>query len=300
MEHTYIDRIREIAGAEAVYANEIMAPHMSMKVGGPADCFVKPGDAAAVGPLVKFLKEESIPYYVIGNGSNVIIRDEGYRGVIICIKEGLREVRIEGTTVHAGAGISLKDLADIVCAASLTGFEFASGIPGSLGGAVTMNAGAYDGEMKNVVRSVEAVDKDGNAVTFTAEEADFSYRHSAFSAGDYIITGAVLELAEGKRDEIQAKMDDLNQRRADKQPLEYPSCGSTFKRPEGHFAGKLIMDSGLAGARVGGASVSAKHCGFVINDQNGTAEDVLGVIAMVQKTVKEKFGIELECEVKVL
>jgi len=249
---------------------------------------------------VKFLKEESIPYYVIGNGSNVIIRDEGYRGVIICIKEGLREVRIEGTTVHAGAGISLKELADIVCAASLTGFEFASGIPGSLGGAVTMNAGAYDGEMKNVVRSVEAVDKDGNAVTFTAEEADFSYRHSAFSAGDYIITGAVLELAEGKRDEIQAKMDDLNQRRADKQPLEYPSCGSTFKRPEGHFAGKLIMDSGLAGARVGGASVSAKHCGFVINDQNGTAEDVLGVIAMVQKTVKEKFGIELECEVKVL
>ena len=300
MRDTDLEKIREIAGADAVIQCEIMAPHMSMKVGGPADCFVKPKDVSAICCLVKFLNEEKIPYYVIGNGSNVIIRDEGYRGVIICVKEGLREVSIEGTTVHAGAGISLKELADMACAASLTGFEFASGIPGSLGGAVTMNAGAYDGEMKNVVTSVEAVDKAGNAVTFTREDADFSYRHSAFSGGDYIITGAVIELAKGNRDEIQAKMDDLNQRRADKQPLEYPSCGSTFKRPEGFFAGKLIMDAGLAGARVGGASVSAKHCGFVVNDRGGTAADVLGVISMVREKVKEEFGIELECEVKVL
>ena len=299
MRDTDIEKIREIAGVENVSTDEIMAPHMSMKVGGPADCFVKPAEAA-VGPLVKYLNEEGIPYYVIGNGSNVIIRDEGYRGVIICVKEGLWEVSIDGTTVRAGAGVSLKDLADIVCSASLTGFEFASGIPGSLGGAVTMNAGAYDGEMKNVVTCVEAVDKAGNAVTFTCGEADFSYRHSAFSGGDYIITGAVIELAKGNRDEIQARMDDLNRRRAEKQPLEYPSCGSTFKRPEGFFAGKLIMDAGLAGARAGGASVSAKHCGFVVNDRGGTASDVLAVISMVREKVKEEFGIDLECEVKVL
>lgn len=296
----YIDKIREIAGSDAVFESEAMAPHMSMKVGGPADCFVTPHSAEVIGPLVKYLNDNSIPYYVIGNGSNVIIRDEGYRGVIICMRSGLQDVRIDGTTVHAQAGISLHALADMVCAASLTGFEFASGIPGSLGGAVTMNAGAYDGEMKNVVSYVDAVDKEGNAVTFTAEEADFSYRHSTFSSGEYIITGATLKLAPGNREEIQAKMDELNRRRSDKQPLEFPSCGSTFKRPEGYYAGKLIMDCGLAGARVGGASVSEKHCGFVVNDRNGTASDVLGVISMVQKKVKETFGVELECEVKVL
>lgn len=300
MDKQIINRIKEILGEENVIENEVMAPHMSMKVGGPAACFVTPENEAQVCELAALLNENQIPYYVIGNGSNVIIRDEGYNGVIINIKSKMKDVRIEGNKVYAMAGISLKELADIICEASLTGFEFASGIPGSLGGAVTMNAGAYDGEMKQVVTAVHTVERNGNVKVFSAEEADFSYRHSAFSAGDYIVTGAEITLMPGGKAAIQAKMDDLNQRRADKQPLEYPSCGSTFKRPEGFFAGKLIMDAGLAGARCGGASVSSKHCGFVVNDQNGTAKDVLDVIAMVQAKVKEEYGISLECEVKVL
>ena len=300
MNEINLEKIKDIAGSENVSAGEVMAPHMSMKVGGPADVFVSPDSVQKVCELVRYLNNEEIPYYVIGNGSNVIIRDQGYRGVIICLKDGMNKVEIHGDKVTAQAGISLHDLADMICEQSLTGFEFASGIPGSLGGAVTMNAGAYDGEMKNVVTRVSAVDRMGNIVEFTAGEAQFAYRHSAFSDGDYVVISAELTLTAGDRKAIQAKMDDLNKRRADKQPLKYPSCGSTFKRPEGYFAGKLIMDAGLAGARCGGASVSDKHCGFVVNDRNGTAADVLDVIAMVQKRVKEDSGIELECEVKVL
>lgn len=297
---TQIAKIKEIVGADNSVEGEIMAPHMSMKVGGAADLFVTPDDRKKLADLVRYLNENNIPYYVLGNGSNVIIRDEGYRGVIICTKDRMNSANVDGNTIIADAGISLKDIAEMACGASLTGFEFASGIPGSLGGAVTMNAGAYDGEMKDVLKLVEAIDRSGRVITFAAEDADLSYRHSIFSDGDYIITGAVIGLEEGDKDAIRAKMEDLNSRRAEKQPLEHPSCGSTFKRPEGYYAGKLIMDAGLAGARVGGASVSEKHCGFVVNDRGGSAEDVLGVISMVKETVKEKFGVELECEVRVL
>lgn len=300
MKEIDIEKIKEITGEENVSEGEIMAPHMSMKVGGAADIFATPSDTGTLGRLIAYVNENDIPYYIIGNGTNVIIRDEGYRGVIICIKDSLREIRVDGEKIFAQAGVSLKALADAACGASLTGLEFASGIPGSLGGAVTMNAGAYDGEMKDVITAVYAIDKAGNEKVFTADEAQFSYRHSIFSDGDYMVTGAEITLAGGDQAQIREKMDELNRRRAEKQPLEYPSCGSTFKRPEGYYAGKLIMDSGLAGARVGGASVSRKHCGFVINDRNGTAVDVLGLIKLVQRTVKEKFGVELECEVKVL
>ena len=293
-------QIEDIVGDGNVYENELMAPHMSMKVGGYADLYVTPSSAEQIKELMKLFRIEDVPYYVLGNGTNVIIRDEGYRGVIISTREGLRQIRTEGNNITAGAGISLKEAAEAACRASLSGMEFASGIPGSLGGAVTMNAGAYDGEMKDIITTVYAVDKEGNERIFSAAEADFSYRHSIFSTGEYIVTAACITLKEGDISAIRAKMDELNARRAEKQPLEYPSCGSTFKRPEGHFAGKLIMDSHLAGARVGGASVSRKHCGFVINDNNANAADVLGVIKLVQDTVKEQSGIELECEVRVL
>lgn len=300
MKYTYLEKIKEIVGDENVRPDELMAPHMSMKVGGRADYFVTPGSAEEIRELKSFFNVRKIPYYVIGNGTNVIIRDDGFRGVIICIRDNMKKVEICGNKVTAQAGVSLHELADLICEASLTGFEFASGIPGSLGGAVTMNAGAYDGEMKDVLLSVTAIDRVGNIKTFTAEEARLTYRHSAFSEGDYIITEATMILSPSKKEDIRAKMDELNRRRAEKQPLEYPSCGSTFKRPEGYYAGKLIMDAGLAGARVGGASVSEKHCGFVINDRGGSAADVLGVISMVQDKVREEFGVELECEVKVL
>ena len=300
MNEIILNEIKDLLGGANVSLNEIMEPHLSMRVGGPADYYFTPENIEQCAGLIKILNENNIPYYVLGNATNVIIRDLGFRGAIVHIRDKMSEVTVSEEKVTAQAGIKLKDLADIICRESLTGFEFASGIPGSLGGAVTMNAGAYGGEMKDVVESVTVIDRQGRIREVKAEDADFSYRHSAFSSGDYLVVSAVLRLKKGNISEIQALMDELNARRADKQPLEYPSCGSTFKRPEGYFAGKLIMDSGLAGARVGGASVSRKHCGFVINDQGGTATDVLGLIKLIQRTVKEKFGVELECEVKVL
>ena len=259
-----------------------------------------PRDEEQIAAIIRVLKEENIPYYILGNGTNVIFKDEGYDGAIIRLLDNINNVEINGTHIKAQAGIKLVRLANAALEAGLSGLEFASGIPGSLGGAVTMNAGAYDGEMKDVLTLIKAMDKEGNIITFTPKEAELTYRHSIFSDGDYIIIEAEMELLEGSKADIKAKMDDLNGRRRDKQPLEYPSCGSTFKRPEGYFAGKLIADSGLSGARVGGASVSTKHCGFIINDQNGTAKDVLDLIEYVKKTVFEKQGVMLECEVRMI
>lgn len=280
--------------------NEVLAPYMSMKVGGPANYIFKPAGEEEVRLVLKVLTDEDIPYYVMGNGSNIIVRDEGYDGAIIMLGEDFSDIKIKGTTMHVQAGALLKDAAQAAAGHCLTGLEFASGIPGSTGGAVTMNAGAYDGEMKDVLVSIKALSRDGRVVLIPAREADLSYRHSIFSSGDFIVLEAEIKLEYGDPAEIYAVMEDLAQRRSEKQPLEFPSCGSTFKRPEGYFAGKLIMDSGLRGARVGGASVSEKHCGFVVNDRNGTAADVLGVIELVKRTVKGKQGVDLECEVKIL
>lgn len=300
MEKYLIDRLKDIAGEANVLENEIMQEHSSMQTGGPARLFLTPPDTESLAGTIQLLNAEGVKWYVIGNATNILFSDKGYEGALIQLLDKYDTVEVDGLTVRAQAGVMLKKLAEIIYEAELTGFEFASGIPGSLGGAVTMNAGAYGGEMKDVVRSVTAMDRNGQIRIFDAKEADFAYRHSAFSGGEYIVLEAELELQKGVGSDIRAMMDDLNGRRADKQPLEYPSCGSVFKRPEGYFAGKLIMDSGLAGARVGGASVSTKHCGFIINDQQGTTKDVLDLIALVQERVKENFGVELECEVKVL
>ncbi len=294
-----LERIKEKIGAANVMEEEPMCRHTSMEVGGPAAYFFTPEKEEDLAFLIQTLNKENYPFYLKGNGSNIIVRDEGYDGAIVETRK-LLDVCIDGTTVTAQAGILLKDLSDMILEASLTGFEFASGIPGSLGGAVCMDAGAYDGEMRDIIKTVKLLDKEGNIVEKTNEEMDFAYRHSCCSDGSYIVLSAVLELAQGNYGDIKAKIDDLTAKREEKQPLEYPSCGSTFKRPEGYFAGKLITDAGLKGYQFGGAQVSDKHAGFVINKDHATATELLDLIQYVQDTVFEKFGVKLECEVKVL
>lgn len=294
-----LQKIRERLGEEAVLLNEPMAKHTSMEVGGPVTYFFQPASEEELLFLVRLLEEEAYPYYMKGNGSNLIFKDEGFDGAVIEIRS-LQNVTITGDEVCAEAGILLKDLSVLIEEASLTGFEFASGIPGSLGGAVCMNAGAYDGEMKDIIRSVRLMTKTGEILEKSCEEMEFSYRRSICSSGDYIVLSATLQLAKGDREAIREKIEDLTARRKEKQPLEYPSCGSVFKRPEGYFAGKLISDAGLKGYQIGGAQVSEKHAGFIINTGGATAQDVLDLIAYVQKTVLEKFGVHLECEVRIL
>ncbi len=286
-------------GEDAVFRDEPMAKHTSMEVGGPVAFLFQPSSEEDLLFLLQALGEEKFPYYVKGNGSNLIFRDEGFDGAVIEIRR-MQNVTITDDVVCAEAGILLKDLSALIEEASLTGFEFASGIPGSLGGAVCMNAGAYDGEMKDIIRSVRVMTKEGEILEKSCEEMAFSYRKSLCSSGEYIVLSATIQLAKGDRKAIQEKIADLTARREEKQPLEYPSCGSVFKRPEGYFAGKLISDAGLKGYRIGGAQVSEKHAGFIINTGDATAQDVLDLIAYVQKEVQEKFGVSLECEVKIL
>lgn len=286
-------------GADAVYFDEPMAKHTSMGVGGPATYLFQPSSQEELQFLLQQLESEDYPYYIKGNGSNLIFRDEGFDGAVIEIRS-MQNVTIKEDEVYAEAGILLKDLSALIEEASLTGFEFASGIPGSLGGAVCMNAGAYDGEMKDIIRSVCVMTRTGEVLEKSCAEMEFSYRKSLCSSGDYIVLSATLKLAKGDRDAIREKIADLTARREEKQPLEYPSCGSVFKRPEGYFAGKLISDAGLKGHQIGGAQVSEKHAGFIINIGGATAQDVLDLIAYVQKTVKETSGVSLECEVKIL
>ena len=292
---TIVSRI----GEDAVYENEPMRLHTSMEVGGPARYLFQPKSEEDLRFLLQILQENEYPFYVKGNGSNLLFPDEGFDGAIIEIRS-MQNVTITGEEVYAEAGILLKDLSDRILAAELTGFEFASGIPGSLGGAVCMNAGAYDGEMKDIVQTVRVMTKDGEIQEKTNAEMEFSYRRSACSNGDLIVLGATLKLQKGDPEAIKAKIDDLTARREEKQPLEYPSCGSVFKRPEGYFAGKLISDAGLKGYTIGGAQVSEKHAGFIINRGGAKAQDVLDLIAYVQKTVEEQFHVKLECEVKIL
>ena len=294
-----LQKIRERLGEEAVLLDEPMARHTSMKVGGPAAYFFQPSSEEDLLFLLQELQAESFTYYIKGNGSNLLFRDEGYDGAVIEIRT-MQNVAIEGDVVCAEAGILLKDLSALIEEASLTGFEFASGIPGSLGGAVCMNAGAYDGEMKDIIRSVRLLTKEGKILEKSGEEMGFAYRRSICSAGDYIVLSATLKLAKGDRRAIRDKIADLTRRREEKQPLEYPSCGSVFKRPEGYFAGKLISDAGLKGYRIGGAQVSEKHAGFIINTGGAKAQDVLDLIAYVQKKVLEESGVSLECEVRIL
>ncbi len=286
-----------ICGAAHVLVREPMSRHTTFRTGGPADLLVQP-EAEQIAPILEVCRNEEIPWTVIGNGSNLLVGDGGIRGVVLEIGKQMSDVVIEGTVITAGAGAMLSSIASRAAAADLTGMEFASGIPGSLGGAVVMNAGAYGGEMKDILQKVTVLTPDGTVQTLSVEELELSYRHSIIPEKGYLVISAVLKLQPSNADEIQSIMDDLKEKRVSKQPLEYPSAGSTFKRPEGYFAGKLIQDAGLRGFRVGGAQVSEKHCGFIINRDQATSTDICQLMQQVSEIVYEKFGVRLEPEVK--
>ncbi|WP_294438242.1 UDP-N-acetylmuramate dehydrogenase [uncultured Slackia sp.] len=290
--------LARIVGEENVRANEPMNAHTTFQIGGPADVYVAPRSAEQVAAIVKACREADAPLAVVGNGSDLLVADEGLRCVVMQILDNMADVRVEGTRIVAQAGATNAQVARAALEAELAGFEFASGIPGTVGGAAIMNAGAYGGEFKDVCMELACVTPDGEFVRVSREDADWSYRHSMMGDAGYIVVEAMLELAHDEVAAIKERMDDLKARREEKQPLEMPSAGSTFKRPEGYFAGKLIQDAGLRGYRVGGAQVSEKHTGFVVNAGGATAADVRQLIADVQDRVFEQFGVRLEPEVK--
>lgn len=293
-------RFCEIVGENKVLEQEPMARHTTFRIGGPADYFVELGSIEQIRAAIQVCREENLPWFVLGRGSNLLVSDKGYRGVILSIYKDFQKTEIQGETVTVQAGVLLTTLSGKVLDASLTGLEFASGIPGTIGGAVVMNAGAYGGEMKDIVRKVTVLDQDGGMRTLTCGEMQFGYRTSLAKKKGYIVLGAELTLKQGEKEKIREEMQTLKAKRIEKQPLEFPSAGSTFKRPEGYFAGKLIMDAGLRGAAVGGAQVSEKHCGFVVNTGNATAADVRELMRQVQGKVQEQFGVHLEPEVRFL
>lgn len=297
MMHEIYDSLCAIAGKENVLCREPMSRHTTFRTGGEAQILVTPG-AEVLPAVIACCKERGIPFLVIGNGSNLLVGDAGIDGVVIEIGKQMSEICVEDTKVTAKAGALLSAIASSAASHGLTGFEFASGIPGSIGGAVVMNAGAYGGEIKDILESVEVLTPEGTVETIPAEELELSYRHSNVQERGYLVLSATLRLKQGKRDEIYACMADLKEKRVSKQPLEYPSAGSAFKRPEGYFAAKLIDDAGLRGFQVGGAQVSEKHCGFVINKDHATAADIRSLMEQVQNIVREKFGVTLEPEVK--
>ena len=290
----------DLLGEDRVFTEEAMSQHTTFKIGGPADYFLVPDKGEDVGQIIKICREAEIPYFILGNGSNLLVGDGGYRGAVIQIYKNMSSVTVEGTEITAQAGTLLSAVAAAAKNASLTGFEFAGGIPGTIGGAVVMNAGAYGGEMKDVLTEVTVMNREGDIFTLPAEKLELGYRTSIIKNAGYIVLEAKIRLKEGDPEVIRETMKDLTIRRTTKQPLEYPSAGSTFKRPEGYFAGKLIMDSGLAGYQVGGAQVSKKHCGFVINAGGATAKDVRTLMDNVRDIVHEKYGVTLEPEVKFL
>ena len=279
----------EILGNNRVLFDEPMSQHTTFRIGGPADVFVMPENYEQIREVLRLCKEEKLPFFVLGNGSNLLVSDSGYRGVIIQMDRNMEEIRLDGEEIHACAGALLSSVAVAARNASLTGFEFAGGIPGTIGGAAVMNAGAYGGELKDVLKEVTVMTREGEILTIPAEKMEMGYRTSIIKTAGYLVLEAVISLKKGDEEAIRATMKDLSERRTEKQPLDYPSAGSTFKRPEGYFAGKLIMDSGLRGYRVGGAQVSEKHCGFVINAGGATAEDVRSLMDHVIRVVREKY-----------
>ncbi len=287
-------------GSDNVKLQEPMSRHTTFRIGGPADFYLCPHSTKEVQEIVEICKEENLPYFVLGNGSNLLVSDKGYRGVVIQLWKNFSDITVKDCCIQAKAGALLSKVAAEALEAGLTGMEFASGIPGTIGGAAFMNAGAYGGEMKDIIKSVKVLDTQGEVRVLPKEELKMGYRTSIVKEKGYTVLSVELELSKGNREEIRNTMEDLKERRTSKQPLEMPSAGSTFKRPEGYFAGKLIMDSGLRGFSVGGAQVSEKHCGFVVNKGGATAMDVLNLIREVQRRVKEQFGVELETEVRFL
>lgn len=298
MNQKLYNELLEIVSKEQIRIEEPMKNHTTFRVGGPAELFLMPRTPEEVRHIVKLLNKESVPYYILGNGSNLLVADQGYRGVIVQIYKEMNQIGIEGDVVKAQAGALVSAVANRALEAGLAGFEFAAGIPGTLGGACVMNAGAYGGEMKDVLKEVTVLTPAGQIITIPEDELEMGYRTSIIARKGYIVLEAQIQLHAGDKNAIKAIMDDLKERRVSKQPLEYPSAGSTFKRPEGYFAGKLIQDAGLRGFQVGGAQVSEKHCGFVINKEHATAADVAELMRQVSEKVEEQFGVKLEPEVR--
>ena len=298
MNQILYNELLKIMSEEQVKTEEPMKNHTTFRVGGPAEFFVMPRTAEEVKKVIDLCRRESFPYYIIGNGSNLLVSDQGYRGVVLQIYKEMSYIEVEENVVVAQAGALLSAIANKALENGLTGFEFAAGIPGTLGGACVMNAGAYGGEMKDVLEEVTVLTEEGEVLTIPKENLELGYRTSIIARKGYIVLEARIQLREGEKEAIKSLMEELKDKRVSKQPLEYPSAGSTFKRPEGYFAGKLIQDAGLRGFSVGGAQVSEKHCGFVINRENATAADVAELMRQVSARVEEEFGVKLEPEVK--
>lgn len=292
--------IRKLGEQVEILVAEPMKNHTTFRIGGPADALALPKTPEEVAEVVHFCHEHAQPYYVLGNGSNLLVSDEGYRGLVLQLYRNFNDIQVNGETITVQSGAMLAAVARTAYQTGLTGLEFASGIPGTIGGAVVMNAGAYGGEMKNVLKEVTVLTKEGEVLVIPAKALELGYRTSVIPKNGWIVLGAVLQLKKGDQEQILARMEELKEQRITKQPLDLPSAGSTFKRPEGYFAGKLIMDAGLRGFTVGGAQVSEKHCGFVVNRGNATAADVWELICEVKRRVKEMTGVELEPEVKML
>lgn len=304
MDTVVLQELKNIVSPERVICQEPLNKHTTFKIGGPADYFVITKKIEETASVIQFCNQRNLPILMIGNGSNLLISDAGIRGIVVQQEDNPEEFSVtnseKGYLVTGGAGMNLSAFAMKIANESLTGFEFAAGIPGSLGGAVYMNAGAYGGEIKDCICSARVLSKEGEILSLSREELALSYRSSIIQKKGYYVIDATFLFQKSKKEEILRKIEELNRARKEKQPLEYPSAGSTFKRPEGYFAGKLIMDAGLRGYRVGGAMVSEKHCGFVINTGNATAKDVLQLIDDVRRIVKEKFGVTLEPEVRLI
>ncbi|OHW62057.1 UDP-N-acetylenolpyruvoylglucosamine reductase [Andreesenia angusta] len=295
-----LEKIESVVANGRVMVDEPMKRHTTFKIGGPADLLVEPSSIEEVEDVLNICRSEDIPVTVIGNGSNLLVRDGGIRGVVVKIAELLSDVSVYEEKIVAEAGALMSKISSKALEHSLGGFEFASGIPGTIGGAVTMNAGAYGGEIKDYVSAVTCIDSEGQVKEYSGEEMAFGYRKSLVQAEGLVVLKVEISLNRGDRDEIKSKIDDYTERRTSKQPLHLPSGGSTFKRPEGYFAGKLIEDAGLRGLRHRNIQVSEKHCGFVVNLGESKAEDVLNLIGVVQKTVYDKFGIQLEPEIRII
>lgn len=299
MNDQFLTELENIMAGSGIFMEEPMKKHTTFRVGGPADVLVQP-DETALAAILALCRQYYVPYSFIGNGSNLLVGDKGIRGVVIEMTDPMGNIEVHGTRITAQAGAMLSKIANTAASNGLGGMEFAAGIPGSVGGAVVMNAGAYGGEMKDIIERVYVLDENGAQLELDRDALDLGYRHSCIPDKKYIVTKVVLELVPRDEAEIRSEMKELNEKRAEKQPLQYPSAGSTFKRPEGYFAGKLIMDAGLRGYQVGGAQVSEKHCGFVINKGDATAADICQLMQDVADKVQAQFGVVLEPEVKMI
>ena len=299
MKEQFFTQLKQMMGDGKVLTGEPMSRHTTFRVGGPADVLVQP-DETALAAILALCRQYHVSYSFIGNGSNLLVGDKGIRGVVIEMTDPMGNIEVDGTKITAQAGAMLSKIANTAASNGLGGMEFAAGIPGSVGGAVVMNAGAYGGEMKDIIEKVYVLDENGAQLELDRDALDLGYRHSCIPEKKYIVTKVVLELVPRNEAEIRSEMKELNEKRAEKQPLQYPSAGSTFKRPEGYFAGKLIMDAGLRGYQVGGAQVSEKHCGFVINKGDATAADICQLMRDVSDKVQAQFGVVLETEVKMI